>query len=317
MTARPRARRALAGVAVTLVVAFGALACSEPETGRHDVRLPAKDRSRMVMPTDAFVETETGNRDYARDLAIGTCMKAAGQKWSVAPRTVRPDGNASWNSVTRLIFTPETARTFGYHQQIGEGGLDQRKIDELFRQPRLDRAGEKAWTACAERADRRLGLDKPISHFATKLAAEAYARARADHGVVAAAGRWADCMAPLGIADLGSDPADMPTPSLRAMFGLDADAPPTEKASADEIRIATADAGCQESSGYAEAIYDTEWDIQAKLVEKYADRLVKIRARLDAQHRRIHAYLKQRGVIRAAPSITREADTPAQTSGLP
>lgn len=250
------------------------------------------------MPTDAFVETETGNRDHARDVAIGTCMKTAGQRWSVVPRTVRPDGNASWNAVTRLIFTTETARAFGYHQQIREGGLDQAQIGALFRRPTLDRAGKKSWQKCSRSADRLLGLDKPIPTFATTLASEAYERARADPEVVSAAGDWADCMDSLGIGDAGTDPAGMPTASMRAQFGLDSDGPPTEQASDDEIRIATADAACQESSGYAQAMYDVEWQIQAELVEKNSARLATIKASLEAEHRRIHAYLKDHDALR-------------------
>ncbi|RRD51763.1 hypothetical protein EII12_07295 [Buchananella hordeovulneris] len=98
----------------------------------------------------------------------------------------------------------------------------------------------------------------------------------------AAAERWRECMAPLAIPDLPTEPwmeipADMPK-SLRDRW----DMRHTFTASEDELRVATHDANCRVSSGWQQAYYDAEWDLHQRYLDKYRpaleNRIAKVRA---------------------------------------
>ncbi|MPN43353.1 hypothetical protein SDC9_190912 [bioreactor metagenome] len=83
-----------------------------------------------------------------------------------------------------------------------------------------------------------------------------------------AAARWRECMAPLGIVDLPDEPwtagaMSMP-PSLMSAWGWTSS---FGKPSADEVRIAVHDANCRETSGWSEALYESQWALAEKFVE--------------------------------------------------
>lgn len=261
--------------------------------GAVGVDLADKDRSRFVMPTDAFVDREKENADYAEKLSISRCFAAAGMQYPVEPQRIKEDGNASWNAVGRLIFDTRTAPRFGYHQQVGAGGMSDEEILRAFKGPPLDDAGTEKYSDCLGGARKKLGTEKPVDQYATELAMDAYDETRVSTAVTEATARWRDCMTPLGISDLHSAPGGAPSDGLAREFGLVGDRQPTENVSAKELRIATFDAQCQESSGYAEAMYETEWRLQAALVKEHADKLLRVKAQIDAKNKRVHAYLAE------------------------
>lgn len=274
------------------VIAVAASGCSSPPENAV-VELASKDRGRFVLPVDAFADREWSNTSYAELIFVSECFAHAGMHYPVAPQRIKEDGNASWNAVGRWIFDTHTAPRFGYHQQVGEGGMTDDEIVRDAKGPSLDEVGQEKFTECLGSARKKLGTENQIEQYATELAVDAYNETLEAPAVTEATARWRECMKPLGIADLKSSPSGPPADSLSIEFGLREDKPPTENVSAKELRIATFDAQCQESSGYAEAMYETEWRLQAALVKEHADKLLRVKAQIDAKNKRVHAYLAE------------------------
>lgn len=283
-----------AAIAATTVAVFLTLAgCSVARDESAKPPIAEKDRDRYVMPLDAFADKERANTDYAENLFVSDCFADRGLSLPINRKTVKEDGNASWNAVSRLIFDVSTAKRFGYHQQVGEGGLSEGEVRRLYEEPKFSEHEQSEFLECLGKARQTLGTEEQIEQYATELAVDAYDATGADQQVKLAEKRWHACMVPLGISDLSPTPVGMPSDSLSAEFDLDGDILPTEFASAKEIRIATRDAECQESSGYAKTIYDTEWAFQEKLVEKNADKLLRVKAQIDAKNARVHEYIAE------------------------
>jgi hypothetical protein len=95
-------------------------------------------------------------------------------------------------------------------------------------------------------------------------------------------------MLSLGLADLPDSPdgiANMPTPSQQARFGMGAGAPQgglNDPAPAyddgsvsgpQEVREAVFDAGCRESTGYSQTLYDTELAAEQGLINHNGTKL--------------------------------------------
>lgn len=77
-------------------------------------------------------------------------------------------------------------------------------------------------------------------------------------------------MAPQGIADLPEEPQI--AQSVATKFGLgqpDADDTATDtNVSAEEIKLAVADAKCREQSGYEQLVYDLQWVGQEQILAR-------------------------------------------------
>jgi hypothetical protein len=89
-------------------------------------------------------------------------------------------------------------------------------------------------------------------------------------------------MADVGIPDLPETPREMP--SMWLIERLDLGGDPHGTASVEEIRFASADAECRESSGYVDAFYQALWNKEAQLVRDNADALLRIEAMV-TEHR--------------------------------
>ena len=84
-----------------------------------------------------------------------------------------------------------------------------------------------------------------------------------------AAAQWRACMAPLGIVDLPQepwDPGNRPPESLTTRWNWQ-DA--GEKASADEIAVATHDAQCRQDSGWFDVLYDETWNQEEAFIAQH------------------------------------------------
>lgn len=88
--------------------------------------------------------------------------------------------------------------------------------------------------------------------------------------VRAAAQRWRKCMAPQGIADLPEEP--QMAQSVATKFGLGQpdgyDTATDTNVSAEEIKLAVADAKCREQSGYEQLVYDLQWVGQEQILAR-------------------------------------------------
>jgi hypothetical protein len=83
------------------------------------------------------------------------------------------------------------------------------------------------------------------------------------------AAQWRECMAPLGIADLPSEPWDTsarPPQSLQDRWGWDSAG---ETPSADEIQVATHDARCRQDSGWFDDFYDETWNQEEAFIDQH------------------------------------------------
>jgi hypothetical protein len=77
----------------------------------------------------------------------------------------------------------------------------------------------------------------------------------------------------------------MPPPSIDGQAGSGVDEVPVSGVGRDvpssEVRVASADATCRDSSGYAAALYQSEWELQAQAVADNADQLERYRVQAD------------------------------------
>ncbi|GGL36891.1 hypothetical protein GCM10012283_19260 [Phycicoccus endophyticus] len=83
--------------------------------------------------------------------------------------------------------------------------------------------------------------------------------------------RWRRCVGRIALVDTAVEPFDMPTPDLVDRLGIPADL--HGQPSVNEIRIASADASCQVSSGFLETLHSNEASVQRRLIHRFANRV--------------------------------------------
>lgn len=262
--------------AVAVLVAVGLVGCSasSPDAAQGPSILVEKNRVMWVMPLDAYVVAE--QLDSAVDVFIEPCMRERGFVYRRPPVDVTKRSETASVSGRRL-FNVEVARQWGY------SGAPDPNADVL----RAAAAESTHWSAeeqdqyeeCLRDAREQFPAQR-INNFVSGLTVSTWSGAKNAPEVLEAAERWVQCMRPLGFSDLPAGPnADgggTPTPAMvEAYTGVPYDATfdgaapeQTAEQRAEEIRIATFDAECQESSGYAQALYDAEWDRQVSVVRE-------------------------------------------------
>lgn len=269
---------------------FGGLTltgCTDGSVDRQPLEdLPSKNVSVWSMPTDAYVEDDNANDGYALDLLVSACLAESGENYPVAWQPAGKDSDPTTNPARRRIFTESVAREYGYHRarvfdlpgfegakarfEAGTAGVDFEKIVE-----------------CRKSQEKRFPLlAVNITPLGRQLADQAYQAAAKDRHVLEAAKRWHDCMKPQGIADLPTDPEDMPTDSMDKRLGIYDNSDSAERSypSAGEIEVAVADATCRDTTGYDKSLYSAEWDRQIDLVKENADELTRIRGQLEEHY---------------------------------
>jgi hypothetical protein len=265
-----RFRRPTGGLAVLVAGAALLAGCGHDESGAP----LAFDRNQRLyaLPLDQFAFADIGASDYAGNLLVQSCMRKRGYDWPIPAYDPHAARSATWNSAGRRLFDAEIARTYGYHLAPSGQSSDAEAIRLNSRQ--LTAGESAAKDACIARVRRT--LPAPDSDLVGSLASAAYEAAKADDATLASAARWHDCMAPVGISDLPDVPSRMPSPSLGRRFGLDSGM--AGSPSPKEVRIATADARCRDSSGYAKTMYDAEVDQQLTLIGRNRPALDRARA---------------------------------------
>jgi len=280
------AKRATVAAVVALVaavVAFGIpanVAWTVPD-------LPEKDRASWTMPLDQYVGVGVVRLNYATELLIQDCMVEAGHDDAVVPwRDVDAATNATERQPLRA-FDLAAAERRGYHvpPTVDAGADDWRAFE--YRE-----------TSQAETADRSSCLDQAyrqhpelltgasassstgsVGDIAIRLSNAAFLEARQDSSVRRAADAWHACMLDEGVGagpwggDLPDDPADMPTTAMAEAF---ASYDPTTAVGDDERDLAETDAGCRETSGYLDALYEAEWQEQLTVPHDFGERLAQI-----------------------------------------
>lgn len=257
----------------------------------------AKNRARWALPLDEFFGLNYAISDYAEALLIEECMLGEGFAYPVGePKRMDSPPEPTQTDTYRRLFDEEIAAEFGYG-----GPPVEPRIASLTPEERAaieSDEGQAALDGCVDQAREELPLP-PDRGLVESLANAGYNSAIAKKEVVDAAERWRECMASTGISDLPATPEEMPTESLRATWGENT-APRTEEAayqppSIAEIEIALQDARCQETSGFAEALYDAEWDAQVEMLADNEDSLVRLKAANDAHAELVEKILTSHG----------------------
>lgn len=246
------------------------------------------NRKVYALPLDQIRAIDDGTIGYAASLLTKDCMEGAGFPWPVPTfdPTVRPP--ATWNATGRRLFDVEIASRYGYHLAPATDSASQEMAALNARQ--LSSAEQVRLRGCRARVERR--LPAPESRLVDSLAGAAYDAALADAATEAAGRRWHACLAPAGVSDLPDMPNRMPSPSVARRFRLGL---PGGTASPQEIALATTDARCRESSGYARTLYAQEVDQQLTLFARNRDALERSRTAMRAELRRARTVVAEHG----------------------
>jgi hypothetical protein len=289
-------------VASAAVLVTGLTGCSTVALEHADLDLPAKNQSEWRLPLDQYLPPLIDVEYDAQQVFVHKCMAEAGHDWVVRLDPAGTTTGESWNSAGRKLFSVHLAETYGY----GNSG-------QISRSPEAEQAwldGERSRRALAEHApeaaegcfDQSTAVldDEPswqVYDLAMEIAGGASGDAQESPEVKEAASRWRECMADAGLPDLPAVPEEMPPASVDDGGGPAIDAPYSVgdefDVSAEERRVAVADATCQDSSGYASALYDAEWEAQAEAMESHADDLVRYGEQLEEQRARAESYLAE------------------------
>lgn len=258
---------ALAGLLLTSVGLSGCAAAAAV-----DLQLPAQNRSQWLMPTDAYLPGEAAMEatDYAEMLLDSACMGEAGYPDPVPFKDVSTSWQSdTWNSVGMRLFNEKIAANYGYHLDPRESGGNP-DAWQKFLHGDLSDAASAALAACRAQPPVKIPDADGFHNRLSGLRVDAEEKAQHDGEVQAAVGRWHECMKPLGIPDLTQSPNEMPSDSQRASFGLN-DGSLVAPPSAEEVRQASFDAACRESSGWSEAYYQASWNEDVKVLRDNLD----------------------------------------------
>jgi hypothetical protein len=284
---RERVAKRVTVVAVAALVA-GVVAVGIPANAAWTLPdLPERDRASWTMPLDQYVGVGVVRLNYATELLIQACMVEAGHDDAVVPwRDVDAATNATERQPLRA-FDLAAARERGYHvPATDDQGADAWRAFE-YRETSQDEALDRS--TCLDRAYRQhpelltgasaSASTRSVGDIAIRLSNAAFLEARQDSSVRRAADAWHTCMLDEGVGagpwadDLPDDPADMPTPAMADAFTSYDPATPVGD---DELELAETDAGCRETSGYLDALYDAEWQEQLTVPHDYGERLAQI-----------------------------------------
>lgn len=243
-----------------------------------------KDISQRLLPTDVL----SGARLVLLQVDVEStltkkCMDKAGYPQYVRSTDASAPFPETSPSVSQ-VFNVAVAQKYGYRDAPDPTfiALEVTRNDEGYEsQPA---AFHEAWRLCMSEASDltrgALGIQlNPEEEEGEKTPRqELFAEANKMHvdtsesELQTAAGKWRECMSPLGIVDLPSEPDmfgayERIPESLREKWGWTAYGEP----SAEEIRFAVHDAQCRESSGWAALYYDAEWEVANSIMQGHDD----------------------------------------------
>ena len=278
-----------------IVACFGVLlvGCTAgPDQGNVD--LPSQNRSQWTLPLDEFTISSSPLRDYAEGLLNRECLADSGIDWPVPWQPTDTGLSESFKPTGRRLFNLDLATQWGYHtaQKATEDADAWREFTIEANDIAASTPGfEAIFDSCLERTREQIPLPSDDARdYALMASQQILAESLLSDPVTSAEGVWLKCMNDRGYVDLPASPNDMPPEGLREAYGV---GEPGTSPGPDEIRLAIADAECAESSGYAAALYETEWDLQAEFLKKNEDRLIRIRTELNEDRQRLLTAVSQ------------------------
>ncbi|MFV0374123.1 hypothetical protein [Microbacterium sp.] len=211
-------------------------------------------------------------------LVTAKCMTDAGYPMSVPFKDLTEAWKvAAWTSNGVRYFNERLAATYGYTE--GHPELPNEEEWRAFYDQDFSDEKRAALDDCRDaHADELVGRQATdIYNLGAEFVWNAAEAADATPAVQEAAARWRECMKPLGLVDLPSSPYPvMPTESQRARFEEEHPSPGPL-----QLHDAMFDAACRESSGYAEAAYEAEWDEEHRIIAENIDEFERIRTEGD------------------------------------
>lgn len=261
--------------------------------------MPEEDRATWLLPLDEYLPPYF-EAQYARQLLMRECMEGFGYTFRVAPVNVDAPPPATTNRSGRRLFDVSIAAVYGYHFAPSQRE-DLRLVQEIGASAYSDDE-VRVLEGCQAQALEE--LQSPDDSLADWLGFVVDVRTDAD--VRAAAARWANCLEAVAPGRATEWPEDMPNRHDSVEFQLSTavlwNAPPP---SFEEVELALFDAECRESTGFAEAYYEAEWQAHLELIEQNLPAL-------QAEAEFNEAYLQ-----RARTVIAALADQPLQDQPLP
>lgn len=260
-----------------MILLLGTLsACAGENNDSRSLPLPEKNTDLWVMPLDQYVlsTTDTISRDYAENLLISPCMAKEGYDFPVPWRNLDALQGPSFNAAGVRLFTVELASKYGYEiaPNLDPSAAAWKEI--VANAPTMSDDEQAVFSSCLAGSRKTVHLPPDYVQTANTFSNDAITNAEQTAGVKSTISAWKTCMRPQGISDLPDSPLQMPPPSLSDEYGLDQDGGGGD-ASAEEVAMAVADAKCQASSGYRQALYDAEWDLQVQTLRSNADDLLR------------------------------------------
>ncbi|MGN6428930.1 MAG: hypothetical protein ACTHMF_19105 [Leifsonia sp.] len=260
-----------------LIACLGAVAlagCSSAADRKPTLPLPSKNLAAWTMPLDQYVYTTDFalSSDYAENLLISPCMEKNGYSFPVPFLNLDALHGPSFNDAGARLFNLELAQQYGYHVAPNPDPGAQQWREIRATSPKMSDAEFAVFSQCLKDARTQVHLLPQSAQAASSYANDAMSRASTDADVVAAAKAWRECMRPVGVSDLPASPLDMPSAGLSQRYGLNADGG-SDKITQDELRVATADAQCQDDTGYRQKLYDATWSNQVEALRDNADDL--------------------------------------------
>lgn len=244
------------------------------------IQLPPQNQELWVLPVDQYVPSVAQSRKetYAAALLIQGCLAERGMNVPV-PRPNLDDGG---DRGVRDLFTPEVAERYGYRSPSWVDSMDMTDPWIAF----LNRPLSDEYIAAEDECYAHVevpAFDSEMLNYALSFSNAAFVGAMRDEEVLETAAEWNQCMSGVGIEDLPDGPDGMPTESMRNRLGLDQtpDAGQGVVISPDEREIAVADATCRETTGYADVLYQANWDRQVRLLAENSTALKDIGEKID------------------------------------
>ncbi|MBW9110160.1 hypothetical protein JNB61_10285 [Microbacterium ureisolvens] len=270
--------------ALSTVAALALTSCSASEgedgASSEPTQLVQKNQQQWAMPLDEFAVASMELGNYAEQLLLGKCLNNKGYQWDVPWQNTDFKPPANFNRVGIKLFDVETAQQWGYglappaDEESSERWTEFTQFADAYHP---DAKFEDEFLSCLQEVrDPDTMRDAEQLDYIMSLKIQATDVARSDPVAREAAKKWKQCVADQYSFDVPNVPQEMPPASLMEQFGLSGSA--RVVASAGEIDIAVADAKCQESSGYAAARYQAEWDAEVELLVENRDKLERIRA---------------------------------------
>lgn len=266
-----------------------------------------KDISQWLLPTDVLLARRSGLLEIeVASTLTKQCMDKAGH-----PQYQRStDASAPFPETepsSSQVFTVEIAQKYGYRNAPDPTILN---MDVLLNDTGYQSQSHEfreAWYQCMNEAEDQvlaaLGRVRPSPDEISEKTPEQelYSSLNqlsvdtAKEPLQSAAHLWRECMAPLGIADLPTEPsmgfgARRVPESLKEQWQWEIYGAPT----AEEVRVAVHDAQCRQQSGWTQHYYDTEWQQAEDLLQGKEDL---IKSSQDRQRQEAAALLALRSTI--------------------